>query len=78
MNTTIQMSDDQITNIVVHSLKESYLMSMHFSETDESALEDAKAIKHVLSYYMHKTEFDEWFDNLDKHSKYYFAAKRNK
>lgn len=76
----IKLNDEQITEIVVEDLKQSYITSLQFSHKDETAYADAQAIKRTLSYYMLPTDFNDWLYTLGEtlHSSYYYNTERNK
>jgi hypothetical protein len=78
MITTINMTDDQITAIVIQDLKQSYMICNNYVGQDEEARADIAALKRVLEYYMIPSEAKEFFSELDKHSKHYFDVLRNK
>jgi|GEM_PF-4843636 len=67
---TIQLTLDQIDDIVVEELKCAYEMNMHGSKIDcsDDVIEPdyglLEAIKKVLMYYMLPSEYDEWEANL--------------
>lgn len=60
MRHTIELSTDDITNIVAEDLKDAFAWNLDNQETENELL---NAIEVVLQYYMKPSEYSAWFTN---------------
>jgi|688.fasta_scaffold1216154_2 hypothetical protein len=58
MRHTIELSSDDITNIVAEDLKDAFAWNLDNQETENELL---NAIEVVLQYYMKPSEYSAWF-----------------
>ena len=60
MRHTIELSTDDITNIVAEDLKDAFAWNLDNQESERELMD---AIEVVLQYYMKPSEYSEWYKN---------------
>jgi hypothetical protein len=60
MKHTIELSPDDINEIVVEDLKEAFTWNVDNAETEKELL---NAIEVILQYYMKPSEYFDWYKN---------------